>query len=51
MNLDPITANHCNFNIIGGDMTSTYRFQTGFYGLMDMPVEFQKGMDYTLLGL
>ena len=32
-------------------MTDTYRFQTRFYGLTDMPVEFQKAMDYTLIGL
>ena len=42
LNLDANTANHCNFNIISGDMTGTYRFQTGFYGLTDMPAEFQK---------
>ena len=24
LNLDTNTANHCNFNIIGGDMTGTY---------------------------
>ena len=51
LNLDTNTANHCNFNIISGDMTGTYRFQTGFYGLTDMPAEFQKAMDYTLIGL
>ena len=51
LNLDINTANHCNFNIISGDMTGTYRFQTGFYGLTDMPAEFQKAMDYTLIGL
>ena len=50
-NLDTNTANHCNFNIISGDMTGTYRFQTGFYGLTDMPADFQKAMDYTLIGL
>ena len=50
-NLDTNTANHCRFNIISGDMTGTYRFQTGFYGLTDMPAEFQKAMDYTLIGL
>ena len=49
--LDTNTANHCNFNIISGDMTGTYRFQTGFYGLTDMPAEFQKAMDFTLIGL
>ena len=32
-------------------MTGTYRFRTGFYGLTDMPAEFQKAMDYTLIGL
>ena len=51
LNLDINTANHCNFNIISGDMTGTYRFQTGFYGLTDMPAEFQKALDYTLIGL
>ena len=45
------TANHCNFNIICGESTGTYRFKTGFYGLTDMPAEFQKAMDYTLIGL
>ena len=51
LNLDTNTANHCNFNIISGDMTGTYRFQTGFYGFTDKPAEFQKAMDYTLSGL
>ena len=32
-------------------MTGTYRFQTGFDGLTDMPAEFQKAMDYILIGL
>ena len=45
------TAKHCNFNIICGESTGTYRFQTGFYGLTDMPAEFQKAMDYTVIGL
>ena len=49
LNLHPDTAKHCNFNI--GDMKGTYRFKTGFYGLTDMPAEFQKAMDYTLIGL
>ena len=38
----------CNFNIVGGQATGTYRFLTGFYGLADLPVEFQKAMDCTL---
>ena len=45
------TAKHCNCNIICGESTGTYRFKTGFYGLTDMPAEFQKAMDYTLIGL
>ena len=45
------TAKHCNFNFICGQATGTYRFKTGFYGLTDMPAEFQKTMDYTLIGL
>ena len=44
------TSKHCNFNIVGGKATGTYRFKTGFYGLTDMPTEFQKAMDRTLSG-
>ena len=51
LRLDPETAQHCNFNIISGERTGTYRFITGFYGLTDMPAAFQKVMDYTLVGL
>ena len=42
------TAKQCNFNIVGGQATGTYRFLTGFYGLADMPAEFQKTKDRTL---
>ena len=35
------TAKQCNFQIIGGESTGTYRFVTGFYGLSVMPTEFQ----------
>ena len=51
LNLDNDTAHHCNFNIFSGDMTGTYRFKTGFYGLTDMPAEFQKAINFTLAGL
>ena len=51
LNLHPDTARHCNFNINCGDATGTYRFKTVFYGLTDMPAEFQIAMDYTLVGL
>ena len=50
-NFHPETVKHCNFNIVSSDMTGTYRFKTGFYGLTEMPAEFQKAMDYTLIGL
>ena len=45
------TSSHCNFHILCGEATGTYRFKTGFYGLTDMPTEFQKAMDCTLEGL
>ena len=51
LNLHPETAKNCTFNMVSGDMTGTYRFKTGFFGLNDMPAEFQKAMDYTLIGL
>ena len=41
-------ARQCNFNIVGGKATGTYRFLTGFYGLADMPAEFQKAMGRTI---
>ena len=44
-------SRHCNFNIVCGEQTGTYRFKTGFYGLTDMPKEFQKAMDNTLQSL
>ena len=39
------TSKQCNFSIMGGETTGTYRFLTGFYGLGDMPNEFQRVMD------
>ena len=48
LKLTPQTARQCNFNIVGGKTTGTYRFLTGFDGLADMPAEFQKAMDRTL---
>ena len=40
--LHPKTAKHCNFQIIGGEATGTYHFETGLYGLTVMPPDFQK---------
>ena len=41
------TVKQSNFNIVGAKATGTYKFLTGFYGLADMPAEFQKAMDRT----
>ena len=46
--LDKTTREQCNFSLIGGSATGTYQFQTRFYGLTDMPAEFQKAVDLTL---
>ena len=35
-----LTKRHCNFQILGGKSTGTYRFTTGYYGLTTMPTEF-----------
>ena len=42
------TAKQCDFNIVGVTSNRTYRFLTGFYGLADMPAEFEKAIDRTL---
>ena len=47
--LHQLTAKQCNFQIIGGESTGTYRFVTGSYGLLVMPTEFQKVMDILLI--
>ena len=46
--LDQKTRAQCSFSLIGGNATRTYQFQTRFYGLTDMPTEFQKAIDLTL---
>ena len=45
------TAKHCKINNICGESAGTYRFNSGFYGLTDMPVEFRKAMAYKIVGL
>ena len=42
------TSKHCNFSLVGGRSTGTYRFKTGFYGLTTMPAEIQRVMDAIL---
>ena len=45
MKLSANTAKQCNFNIVGQLATETFRFLTGFFGLADIPTEFQKTME------
>ena len=49
--LDKDTTKQGNFNKIADQATETYRFSTGFYGLTDMPAEFQIAIDKTLYNL
>ena len=49
--LDPNIQKHCNFSLLGGKATGTYRFINGFYGLTDMPATFQKTIDKTREGI
>ena len=51
LNLHSDTARHWNFNLVSGDMTGRYQFKIAFYGLTDMPAEFQKAIDSNLAGL
>ena len=51
LRLDQKTAEHCNFSILCGPATGTYQFQTGFYGLTNMPADFQKAVDNTLVNI
>ena len=46
--LDKSTREKRNFSLIGGHATEMHQFQTGFYGLKDMPAEFQRAIDMTL---
>ncbi len=40
--LSPETSQQCNFSIVGGQATGAYWFETCFYGLADMPADFQQ---------
>ena len=42
------TSVHCNFSLVGGRSTGTYRFRAGFYGLISKPAEFQRVMNSIL---
>ena len=45
MKLSEETKRQCNSSIVGGNITGTYRFKTGFHGLGDVTNEFQRVMD------
>ena len=38
-------SNQCNSNFVGGEITGSYHFKTGFYGLGEIPDNFQCIMD------
>ena len=38
--LEQKTSEQCNFSLVGGKSTGTYRFKNGFYGLTSTPAEF-----------
>ena len=42
-------SGNCNFSILCGPATGTYQFQTGFYGLTNMPADFQKAVENTIV--
>ena len=48
VSLEQKTSEQCNFSLVGGKSTGTYRFKNGFYGLTSMPAEFQKVIDNLL---
>ena len=43
--LEQKTSEQCNFSLVGGKSTGTYRFKNGFYDLTSLPAEFQKVID------
>ena len=47
LSLDNFTSSQCNFSVVGEDITCTYLFSTGSYGLGGMPNQFQRIMDST----
>ena len=46
--LDDFASKQCNVSIFGENITCTYEFLTGFYGLGDMPNELLRVMDSTI---
>ena len=51
LNVQFDTAIHCKFNFVSGDMKSTNRFKNGFYELIEVPADLQKGIDYSIIVL
>ena len=48
VSLEQKKSEQCNFSLVGGKSTGTYRFKNGLYGLTSMPAEFQKVIDNLL---
>ena len=48
VSLEQKTSEQCNFSLVGGKSTGTYRFKNRFYGLTSMPAGIQKVIDNLL---
>ena len=49
--LDDSLSKHCNFSIVCGEITGTYRFKNDFHIRTDMPKELQKAIVNTTTGI
>ena len=47
--VDNSTREQCNFSPFDGNAIGTYQFETGFNAFTDLPAEFQKAIDQTLI--
>ena len=48
VSLEQKRSEQCNFSLVGGKSTGTYRFKNGFYRLTSIPADFQKIIDNLL---
>ena len=48
VSLEQKTSEQCNFSLVRGNSTGTYRFKNGFYRLTSIPADFQKIIDNLL---
>ena len=49
VNIHTETAQNCYLIILSGDTTAPCRFKTRYYGLTNMPADFQKAIDTILI--